>query len=82
MLANNVSPPIDGTVDRRRMLAIGGSSSALTSECQAVPSAKGDVASAWTFMSSGRPSTQGAEGWMCNSPKRRPNATCWSWVMS
>ena len=29
------------------MLAIGGSSSQLTSECQAVPSAKGDVASAW-----------------------------------
>ena len=40
MLANSVSPPEGGTFTNRKMLAIGGSESQDTSECQVSPAVR------------------------------------------
>ena len=78
MLEKSVSPPDEGTCTTRRMLAIGGSTSHDTSECQRLPATNSTLSSPWTTRISGCSASLGAAGWMCSAPKRLPNALCCS----
>jgi hypothetical protein len=78
MLAKIVSPPDFGTVWRCRMLPRGGLSSQEASGCQC---SSGDTPGAGVSVDGKdfRPSGPGVLGWICNGPKRRPNAF---WLLS
>ena len=56
MLDQHVSPPRLGTWWMWRMLAMGGSSSAETSECQRSPLLRNESLSVWMIINSGLPS--------------------------
>src|SRR4029450_11229903 len=65
------------------MLPIGSSGSHETSECHSSPATNLECSSALITRISGCSDSVRIEvGWMCRSPKRRPNALCWSWLSS
>ena len=62
MLDQHVSPPCVGMLWMCRIEAIGGSSSADTSECQRSPLLRNESLSVWIRISSGFPCSYGAAG--------------------